>query len=269
MLSSRTDAQRKESLAYLTTVMSTKPVDLPLSLPIGSLLDKMCPLVLDGSNGVRNQLLKSFQSFQPTELQDHVSKILPFIRAGMTHLSRDIRLSTTDFLSWLLEVAGEELVSCPGGWVKTLESFVTLLGWKLSKDTGKWTSTKTAFGSDTKMVVRVMQVLAHLLRVGFDVADNGVEALENSMVRAFPLWHTTEHSLPTKSSAYLYLDLFGTQQAEEIQILEDREDRIAVFNDRFRESISVGIEAAKQEGGELGRAAGLLTKSVKLAGTGQ
>ena len=48
----------------------------------------------------------------------------------MTHLATEIRLFGLDVLEWLLQVAGDEVVSCAGGWVKMLKCFLSLLGWQ-------------------------------------------------------------------------------------------------------------------------------------------
>lgn len=217
---------------------------------------------------MRDQLLRLFQSFQVEEFRDHVVKVIPFVRAGMTHLSPDIQISTTEFLSWLLSAAGEEVVSCPGGWVKTLDSFTTLLGWKAMNNTSKWSSGKAAFSKDAKKTTRVMQVLAQFLQTGFNDSNTGFETMEKSMISSLPLWHTLQHSISGKSNAYSYLDLYGSQQVEENQILEDREDRVSVFDSRFRASVIMGVENAKQEGGEPGRAAGNLVKALKMTESG-
>lgn len=238
-----------------------------LPQPAGTLLDRVCPLILDGSLGVRTQLLKMLQSLQQEDVRDHVSKILPFVRAGMTHLSRDIRKSAIEVLSWLTQAAGDQLVSCPGGWHKTLESFVTLLGWRLLDDANKWSSAKASFGNETKAIMQVMQTLEKFLRVGLVSDGEENDDGPSSTSTYFPLWQVNSHRVPDRSNAYMHLNLFGQPKADDNQILEDREDRLQIFNDRFRPSVLVGIEAARQEGGELGRAAGLLTKVLKQATT--
>lgn len=265
LLSSRSDTQRKESLAYLTTYVAARPASTPLPQPVGVLLDKACPLLLDASTGVRGQVLRLFQALQVDDFRDHVTKILPFIRAGMTHLSRDVRTTALDFLSWLLDADGQDIVACPGGWTKTLESFLTLLGWKPAENTNKWSSGKATFGSEVKSTARIMQVLAQLLHVGLDLKDNMGDLKHGSMIAEFPLWHVTAHEISKKSNVYSYLDLFGAQKTEESQILEDRGDRLNLFNERFLSAVLSGTEAARREGGELGRAAGLLTKAVAAA----
>ena len=44
--------------------------------------------------------------------------------------------------------------------------------------------------------------------------------------------------------------------------LEDREDRLQVFSEHFEAAILAGIEMAKKEGGEVGRASSILNKTL-------
>src|SRR5258707_13853499 len=120
--------------------------------------------------------------------------MLPHVRAGMTHLSRDIRLSAIDLLSWLIGTANSELVSCAGGWYKTLQCFTSMLAWT-SNEIGKWTASKSSLG-DGRSTARVVTVLAEFLEAGlFDTASNENEHL---IVDTFPLWQTYHHQMPTK-----------------------------------------------------------------------
>jgi pre-rRNA-processing protein IPI1 len=226
-----------------------------------SFLDKLCPLVLDGSSSVRTQLLKLLQSLPAAENTDHVSKLLPHIRAGMTHLSKDIRMSSIELLSWIISVAGKELVSCAGGWYKTLECFTTVLGWR-STDTGKWSSSNPAFG-DTKSTARAMAVLAEFLEAG--LFQKITKQTVNILSETFPLWQLEYHGIPTKSNAYSHLNLFGAPRHEKSQMLEDREDRLRVYNATFAGLVNAGISASRKEGGDLGRAAGILVKVLERA----
>ncbi|EHY57454.1 rRNA processing protein [Exophiala dermatitidis] len=286
MLTSRSDSQRRDSLAYLTshissTVASKKGTATNTTLPIttNALLSSLCPLTLDGSAGVRQQLLKLFQTLPAEDIRDHVAKILPYMRAAMTHLSRDIRATAVEFLSFLIRTAGLELVACPGGWYQTLECFTTVLGWRgpRTADAKNWSSTKASFGGgDAKATARIMQVLAEFLQVGLGFDDDGGGGGNNTtcvsvsdLAVDFPLWFTNSLMMPSKSNAYAYLDLFGTPQKKKSeddaaqQILDDPEDRLQLFINKFQPLIVVGVDAAKKEGGELGRASGLLAKTLE------
>ncbi|RMZ78571.1 hypothetical protein DV738_g3801, partial [Chaetothyriales sp. CBS 135597] len=256
LLSSKSESQRRESLVFLTVCLDTSHV---LPLTISTFLDKLCPLILDGSNGVRSQLVKLFQAFAPVDIRDRVSRLLPHIRAGMTHLSKDIRNSSIDILSWLISVAGQELVASPGGWFMTLECFTTVLGWR-SADAGKWTASKPSVG-DNKTTIKAILVLAEFLKTGL-LKEAGYDTT-GVLAGEFPIWHLHFHQIPGKSNAYGYLNIFGSPPDEKSQMLEDREDRLRCYNNSFATLVNGGISINRKEGGELGRAAGVLVKILE------
>jgi pre-rRNA-processing protein IPI1 len=109
-----------------------------------------------------------------------------------------------------------------------------------------------------------LQVLSEFLQAGLAI-DEARLAGPNTLAVEFPLWRSNSLAIPTKSNAYAYLGLFGAQQDDEKQILDDRNDRLRVFNGHFRSLVLAGIDAAKKEGGELGRASGLLVKALDRA----
>jgi pre-rRNA-processing protein IPI1 len=256
LLSSKSDSQRRESLAFLTTYLASATQHANLPLTTGSLLDKACPLILDGSASVRAQLLKFLQALPTNDMQDQIPRLLPHVRAGMTHLSRDHRLFAIDVLSWIIATAPHELVSCTGGWISTLECFTIMLSWR-SAEIGKWSAMKPTTG-DTKSTAKVITVLAEFLEAGL-LEENSKEN-QTPLIVDFPYWDLQHHRLPTKSNAYAYLNLYGAVQDEKSQMLEDREDRLRVYNESFRALIEAGMLAGKKEGGEIGRATGLLAK---------
>lgn len=261
LLSSKSDSQRRESLAFLTTFLSSVGGGTNLPLTLGALLDKACPLILDGSTGVRTQLLKMFQALPRQDIQDQIPRLLPHVRAGMTHLSRDLRLSAIDLLSWIIATAPNELVSCAGGWISTLESFTTMLAWR-STEIGKWGAMRPTLG-DSKSTAKVITVLAEFLEAG--LLDESSKENVQVLSRTFPYWDIEHHRLPTKSNAYAYLNLFGAVKDEKSQMLEDIEDRLRVYNEHFQPLIDAGVAAGKKEGGEIGRATGLLSKVLERA----
>ncbi|KMQ46708.1 pre-rRNA-processing protein ipi1 [Trichophyton rubrum] len=269
LLGSKTDTQRKESLSHLTTAISSRPVDSPLPRPVGVILPLLFPLILDGNNGVRTQLLKLLKVLPRADLEGHVSTFLPYVRAGMTHLAADIRLSSVEILSWLLSVAGQELVSAAGGWVKTLNCFLSLLGWHTESST-KWSSNKTSFGksgSEGKLTARVLQIFAEFLQAGIGKPDEQSLSKEgqgvNDSQACFPLRHVQYHLLPTKSSPFSYLDLFGSIKSEEADMYESREDRLRVFTQIFHLPVQRGLDAARQDGGEIGRVSAAARKVLR------
>ncbi|KZF20884.1 Pre-rRNA-processing protein ipi1 [Xylona heveae TC161] len=273
LLTHRSDTQRRESLSFLTTALSTRPVHTPPPQPFGVILPKLFPLVLDGSGGVRQQLLKLVKCLSGDEVDDHVDEILLYIRAGMTHLAPDIRSSSLDLLEWLLDVSGLEVVSCAGGWVKTLQCFLALLGWRVETGTAsKWTSTSTSLagtakptfgkaGSDGKYLVKKLHALALFLRTGLlPPTEDGLIGKQD--IITFPLWQTEQHLLPKRSACFAHLNLFGAPRDEESEMYEDREDRQGIFAEKFQPTIERGLDNARKEGGEVGRAAASVRKAV-------
>lgn len=232
--------------------------------PVSILLPKLLPLILDGSSGVRTQLQKLFRVLPTQEVENHAADLLPYLRAGMTHLSTDIRSSTVEILSWLLEVAGSEAVSCPGGWVKTLNCFLSVLGWH-PKTSGKWSANKPSMnraGTEAKTIARALQVLTQFLTSGMvQPAEAAVTIIgEGEEELGFPLWNTDQHFLPKKTNPFGYLNLFGAPMDEEDAMLDDREDRVRVFDKGYRQPIERGLDDCRKEGGEVGRAAVVVSR---------
>jgi pre-rRNA-processing protein IPI1 len=196
----------------------------------------------------------------PIDIASHADQILLHTRAAMTHLATEIRLFGLDVLEWLLAVAGDEVVSCAGGWVKMLKCFLSLLGWQSEAST-KWSSGKSYGKADTKMQVKQMNALTSFLRAGLSHKQTvaSVDLSDND----FPLWHTQHHILSERSNVYAHLNLFGAARDEEAEMYEDREDRQRLFRDRAEAAIVAGLEQATKGGGEVGRAGAQLRKIVK------
>lgn len=258
--SSRSDTQRREALAYLTTQLSRAPPNNPVGT--SAILTKLLPLISDQHTSVRVNLIKLFRALSPAEVAPDVEKALMYVRAGMTHLSSEIRTDTLNVLEWLLDVAGDELVSCPGGWMKTLNSFSAMLGWNLNMGmaTGSkgWTTASKATLGATKggnAQARQIQILARFLQAGFK-PDNRVgydpQAFWDNLYR-----------MPRRPNPFAYLNLFGPARDEEGEMYPDRESRQRVFYSRWSKAINRGLDEAKQEGGAVGRAAAVLNKALE------
>ncbi|EED15344.1 rRNA processing protein Ipi1, putative [Talaromyces stipitatus ATCC 10500] len=273
LLSSKSDIQRKESLAHLTTSVSSRPVDSPLPQPVSVMIPKLVPLLLDASNSVRAQLLKFLKTLPTGDIEAHAAQLLPYIRAGMTHLAADIRSSAVEVLGWLVETAGGEVVSCPGGWIKTLNCFLSLLGWH-TEESAKWSSNRSSFGkagSEGRPMVKALHALAEFLRAGIS-SDDGEAIIGNEHLPAdhdtgvefFPVDLTVrQNMIPDRSAPYAYLNLFGQPRDAEGEMYESREDRLRVFGDMFRKAIERGVENARKEGGEVGRASAAVFKVLR------
>jgi pre-rRNA-processing protein IPI1 len=260
LLNHKADSQRRESLAFLTTAVTNNPPDTSLPQPSSVIIPTVQRLILDGSNSVRQQLLKLLQSLPHVDIASHADQLLLHTRAAMTHLASEIRIFGLDVLDWLLGVAGDEVVSCSGGWVKMLKCFLSLLSWQ-SEATSKWSASKSFGRSDSKIQVRQMTALTAFLRTGlFHVQASASDVTSG---RDFPLWQIEHHILSERSNAYAHLNLFGAVRDEEAEMYEDREDRQRVFHDRAETAVVAGLEQATKGGGELGRAAAHLRKVVK------
>ncbi|KAJ5213791.1 hypothetical protein N7449_000960 [Penicillium cf. viridicatum] len=273
LLSAKSDSQRRDSLAYLTTTISSRPVNSPLPQPVSVILPSLLPLILDGTTSVRTQLLKLLRTLPPGDVEDHVAQLLPYVRAGMTHLAADIRSSAVEILSWMVEAAGESTVSCAGGWIKTLNCFLSVLGWH-TEESSRWSSSRASFGksgSQGKPMVKTLGALAMFLDAGIGKpfiggVDNEMPGGEDESADwPFPLCQTAQHMISDSSTPFAYLNLFGKPRDEEGEMYETREDRYRVFSTRFQPAIERGIKSAREEGGELGRASSGVSKVLKEA----
>lgn len=237
------------------------------------MLPSLLPLLLDASNNVRTQLIKLLRTLPHSDVEDHVLQLLPYVRAGMTHLAPDIRVSAVEILSWLVESAGEQVVCCAGGWIKTLNCFLSVLGWH-TEESARWSSNRASFGksgSKGRPMVKVLGALAEFLEAGIGepgaTAGTGSEESGDGLDSEwpFPLCHTDHHMISDSAAPYAYLNLFGQPRDEEGEMYETREDRYRVFSTRFLPAIDRGLKSAREEGGELGRASSGVTKVLKGA----
>ncbi|KAK5663189.1 hypothetical protein OQA88_6606 [Cercophora sp. LCS_1] len=254
---SKADTQRRDALAYLTNNLASNPVGT------SNLLTKLLPLISDSSASVRTRLLALFRALPPAEVKPHVEKILMYVRGGMTHLSNDIRTESLNVMEWLLEIAGDEVVSCPGGWMKTLNSFSSMLGWNpnvgAAMNSKGWTSASKTMASAggkkaPEAMARQIGVLATFLSVGFKEEEQEVDGEQ-------AYWDCL-YRLPQVPNAFAYLNLFGAVRDEEGEMYPDRESRKRVFDTKWRGAIITGMEGAKKEGGLVGRAAAGLEKAL-------
>lgn len=209
---------------------------------------------------MRQQLLKLLQSLPAIDIASYADQLLLHTRAAMTHLAAEIRVYGLEVLEWLLGVAGDEVVSCAGGWVKMLKCFLSLLGWQ-SEASSKWSTAKSYGKADSKIQVKQMNALTLFLRAGLSHAQ-AVASIVVSDAN-FPLWQTEHHVLSERSNVYAHLNLFGATRDEEAEMYEDREDRQRVFHDRAETAIATGLEQATKGGGEMGRAAAQLRKTIR------
>lgn len=278
LLSSKNEAQRRDGLASLTTICeASRGQKLPQ--PASVVIAKAQPLIIDGNSQVRQQALKLFRTLPKDELGS-LDQLLLYARAGMAHLSNDIRLSSLDVLDWLLETNPGAVVASAGGWVKTLRTFQNLLSWHnisaaqptTAASNGKWSNSKpTGNMGSSKLLVHQLMSLAHLLNQGLvrPSLESERKSAEKQAAELFPLCHMDAHMLPKKSNPYGYLNLFGAPRDAESEVYEDAEARAEVFADLgMADAFRAGVAEAKREGGEVGRAAASLDKALRLADVG-
>ncbi|KXL47358.1 hypothetical protein M433DRAFT_150078 [Acidomyces richmondensis BFW] len=285
LLGSKNETQRRDALQYLTTIILIQRKD-GLPLPTNDILVKAQPLVLDGSPTVRRALLKLLKAVPPNEI-GNPDQLLLYARAGMTHLSPDIRLDSLEVLDWLLETKKDSIMSCPGAWIKTLRTFQNALGWHSSTEvsntestskneaTEKWTSStiprsvNVGLGSGSKLFVHQLTTLAHFLLVGMTTSPPDPAAASRRAAEIFPLCQTGVHLISRKSNPFAYLNLFSTTRDLEGESFQDAEERVEVFNALgFMKPFQICVKASKREGGEVGRAGAAVEKALRLADVG-
>lgn len=253
--SSKSDKQRREALAYLTSQLSADPPTNPVGTR--AVLIKLLPLISDSSTPVRAQLLKFFRTLPREDVKHSVQNIIVYLRAGITHLSSDISNDSLGVMEWLLDMADDELVACLGGWFKTLSAFCATMGWSVSSSSSGWTSGARAGlkPKDAQSLARQITALSRFIEAGFRAGTvEGTKASE--------YWDNL-YRLPRTVDGFGYLNLSDERSDEEGEIYSSREARQQVFRRRFLAGVSKGIERAKKEGGSTGRAASLLDEILQ------
>ncbi|GAP87247.1 putative pre-rRNA-processing protein IPI1 [Rosellinia necatrix] len=261
LTSSRTDTQRRDALSYLTGQLSTSPPTNPVGT--STLLQKILPLMPDSSKSVRGQLLKLLQQLPVEEVRPHLQKAMLHIRGTMTHLSQDIKDDGLNYMEWILDAAGDDLVASPGCWVKPLKDFMSVLGWSVPTapslaTKGGWTSApRTTFGSKKfgHSFPRQMMVLSKFLELGFRPAACRPWASSD--------WACSINTVPRTPDPFGYLGLFKPPRDEDGEIYRNREDRQEIFAKIFMDAVEAGVDLAKKEGGAAGRAAAVLDQTLR------
>ncbi|KAL1642901.1 rRNA processing protein [Diplodia intermedia] len=287
LLTHKSDNQRRESLSYLTNaVAAARSQNTPLPQPVSVIIPKILSLIYDTSTAVRQQLLKLLQALPPADVEPHVEDLLRRTRAGMTSLSTDVCATSFDVLDWLLQTHPGAVVGCGGGWVHTLKCFASVLGWKDPRGTGassssqKWTTTSSSAATSSssshasadklrKLRHHQLTSLAAFLRAGIAPdaeAEREARAEEEArLARAwFPLHHAAYHMAQAQSpNGFAHLNLFGPPKDEDGQMYTDRQGRQEVFARLIQPAVVAGLQNAKKEGGQIGRAAAEVDKVVQ------
>lgn len=178
----------------------------------------------------------------------------------MTHLATEIRDDALNVLEWLLDVTGDASVKCPGGWIKTLNSFLSMMGWTPDKSASKWSSeSKVTFSNKAnKSFARQLVLLAKFLKAGLE-DEVMLEKRSLNEIKFDP----RTYMIPTVSDPFGYLNLFGKPRDEDGTAYMDADARRRVFHKRFLNTIEKGAEDARKAGGETGRAGSTLAKVVQ------
>ncbi|KAG5923371.1 hypothetical protein E4U42_004976 [Claviceps africana] len=258
--SSKSDKQRREALAYLTSQLSTSPPTNPVGT--NALLKKLLPLVSDASTPVRAQLIKLLRALPKDDVKHDAEHASMYIRAGMTHLSADISNDSLGVMEWLLEVAGSELVNCPGGWVKTLNTFCAMMGWAVTSSNGGWTSAARSSmkPKDAQSLARQINALTKFLEVG--LTD------EPSEKKISPQYWDILYKISRAPNAFDYLNLSGARRDEDGEMYSNQQARQHIFHKRFLDAVKKGLVQAKKEGGATGRAASSMEQLLNVAMAG-
>ncbi|KAI0138100.1 Rix1 complex component [Hypoxylon sp. NC0597] len=261
LTSSRSDTQRRDALSYLTGQLSTNPPTNPVGT--STLLQKLLPMMSDSSGPVRGQLLKLLRNLPADEVRPHVEKIMLYIRGTMTNISQEVKDDGLNYMEWLLDVAGEDVVSSAGCWVKPLRDFMSVLGWtvKVAPTTttkSGWTSApRTTFGAKKygQSFPRQMLVLSKFLEMGFKPGMPTPWTPND--------WFNNVGCVPRTPDPFGYLGLFKPPRDEDGEIYRNREDRQDIFQRRFMAAVEDGLDMAKKEGGMAGRAAATLDQVLR------
>jgi len=267
LLKNKSDNQKSESLSFLTSALVSRHAEIPLPESLPVILEKLQPLLVSGSPAVRNNALKMLKALPAHEIARHPDSILLYTHVGMTHLSADIRAFSMDVLEWMLQSMGQEVVACPGGWLKTLKSFTRQLGWQqASAGSGGWSmyqKTGARPGSETKAVAKQMNVLAAFIRAGLASSPAAqADDTSRSALSTFPYTDIRQNLLPERSNVFAHLYLFGQSPDEEGEMYQDREERQRIFCLRYEKLIREGAEQAKKEAGEIGRSSLAIRKAI-------
>ena len=151
------------------------------------------------------------------------------------------------------------------------------------------------FSNSAKTNAQIIGVLAEFIEAGISTVEEDEDGSggDGQGGSGVPYWHTEQHAIPRKSNPYGYLRLFaandllaggtsisitsgvtsnstsqkniqsgsdGVAETSHTAILDDPEERLRVFDGLYRDVVTAGMERARREGGEEGRAASALAK---------
>ncbi|KAI5948903.1 IPI1 [Candida theae] len=252
---------RKEVVISLTQNLPSNPSSYK------QIITSVTPLMLDESKQVRLEVLKLLQECgkkQPGLLDLHKRTIILFTISAMTHISPDIRNTSTKFLDVVIEYADVKSY-----FVKILKNIFILMGWSLqndskSKSVSITSSSSILLGTNTKKArIDHLSVLANFLQSTlFEQNEKAVS--ENSPDAIATHTQSYKYLIPTIPQAYAPLKLFvnemnvGDGNFEDLQNLdtlttEDLSTRVNAMNSFFKEKLMHNLSSLVKEGGEVGR----------------
>jgi pre-rRNA-processing protein IPI1 len=211
----------------------------------------------------------------PDIVRDNVEQLLLYARAASTHLSVRVRLTGLDTMEWLLNFAGPQLISSPGGWLKTLNGMIAGLGWgalRIDDAAGSWRPTAITQVSksedDERLKTRQLEVLSLLLETGLSSSAKREKAdVERIATLDYSAWLYRSQAISRYNNPYGYLNLFASSRNEELEQYEEVSERVRVYEKYCSSVIKAGLERMKREGGGVGRASMSVERvlnSVKL-----
>lgn len=263
LLGSRSETQRKNSLNALANAAASAH-----SLPTAVLLPHCLHLVTDGSGGVRESLLKLLRCVRIGSCTGFEDKIVLHIQTGLTHIAADVCNTALDMLDWAMDTLGLPLVTCSGGWFKILRCFMLVFGWSDSRmgqelRSGPWTNSGYALeklNKDKAVISKALERLAKFLSLGLtEPRDSKSKAMA---LQPHFKCHVKPHLVPRRSGAFAHLGLFGTEQADDTRMLETRFDRQHLLRTTFLENVEKGLAATRHHGGEVGRGAAIVQRTL-------
>ena len=163
---------------------------------------------------------------------------------------------------------------------------MTLLGWQQQQQAGgesgakqagttistspapavgdKWSNLTSSSGNkpgDAKLRAKQIATLALFLETGFRApAVGSADSAARRAAENWPLWHVDAHTIGSRANPYGYLNLFGAVRDEEGEMYDDVQGRKEVYVELLHAAVNKGMQGAKREGGETGRAAATLDK---------
>ncbi|MCJ1467218.1 rRNA processing protein [Pseudocyphellaria aurata] len=259
-LNSQNDKKRREALTYLKNL----PVaELSDAIQTEGLLPKLLQLTLVVNHQVRREAVVVLSLIPPEQAAEYVEQMLPFVRAGLTHLAANIAATSLELLDWLIKSCGEQLVSCRGGWVKTLKCFLVMLRWTSEAKTSGWVFNRSSVGKQASSLARCLQVLAAFLETGLRRPKE-----DCAKVPIFPIVSTLGTISPTATATtFSYLDLFGEVPDNDNAECNDVDTRKRVVAESFQIPLGKGLAALLEDGGHVGAAAWQAVENLQMGMT--